>query len=66
MKKLSRRAIPALATEAEEAEWWFRNRKVQRSADFDEGEVNGAGRGFEGDSVGGGAADSAMRSGAVA
>jgi hypothetical protein len=27
MKKQSRRAIPAFATEAEEAEWWFQNRK---------------------------------------
>ena len=77
MKKQPKRAVPAFATEAEEAEWWFQNRKVHEkqlvaagktgeSADFDEGEVDGAGRGFEEDSVGGGAADSAVRSGAVA
>jgi predicted DNA binding CopG/RHH family protein len=28
MKKQTKRIIPAFATEAEEAEWWYKNRKV--------------------------------------
>lgn len=28
MKKQSKRVVPAFATEAEEAEWWFKNRNV--------------------------------------
>jgi predicted DNA binding CopG/RHH family protein len=28
MKKRTKRIIPAFATEAEEAEWWYRNRNV--------------------------------------
>jgi hypothetical protein len=31
MKKQSRRKVPAFATEAEEAEWWFQNRKVHEN-----------------------------------
>jgi predicted DNA binding CopG/RHH family protein len=28
MKKQTKRIVPAFATEAEEADWWYRNRKV--------------------------------------
>lgn len=28
MKKQTKRVVPALATEAEEAQWWFKNRNV--------------------------------------
>jgi len=28
MKKQTKRLVPAFATEAEEAEWWYRNRKI--------------------------------------
>jgi hypothetical protein len=28
MKKQTKRIVPAFATEAEEAEWWYKNRKI--------------------------------------
>ena len=28
MKKQTKRVVPAFATEAEEAEWWYKNRKI--------------------------------------
>src|SRR5713101_3336722 len=28
MKKQSKRIVPAFATEAEEADWWYKNRKI--------------------------------------
>ncbi len=28
MKKQTKRVVPAFPTEAEEAEWWYKNRKI--------------------------------------
>ena len=75
MKKQLKRTVPAFATEAEEAEWWFQNRKVHEKQLVAAGKTGEAQiltterslerRGFEEDIVpGGGAANSSAGSGA--
>ena len=50
MKKQSKRAVPAFASEAEEAAWWYENRK-SHDKDFAAAVKNGAARLLSGEKL---------------